>query len=223
MLLSAGCTTTRSASGPAAVQFDVAELLAPSTARQPGVTVEGAPGKVPGPHGQALAFDGHADRVVLQQNPLAGADEFTLEVVLRPRDVYPQSPEPRFLHIEAASNPDRRLTMELRLTAQHQWYLDAFIKSDDDKLTLIDATRVHAVGQWAHVAVTYRAGTFTTYVDGKPELQGAVRYQPIPDDARTSIGARLNRVHWFAGDIATVRVTHAALAPSSFKGVPRSP
>ena len=218
--LESGCSVTTPAATPATTEFRVADLISSAGTQQPRVGVEGQPQVIAGLSGPAVGFDGVDDRLVLETNPLAGADEFTIEVVLRPRDAYSCSPEPRFLHIESPANPDRRLTMELRLTDRHEWYLDAFIKSDDDKLTLIDATRLHPAGQWHHAAITYRDGAFKTFVNGRQELQGAVRYRPIPDDARTSIGARLNKVHWFAGDIATVRVTAKALPPSRFKDVP---
>jgi Concanavalin A-like lectin/glucanases superfamily len=219
--LESGCSATTPAATPAITEFRVADLIASTGTKEQRVNVEGRPQVVSGLSGPAAGFDGANDRLVLEQNPLAGADEFTIEVVLRPRDVYPNSPEPRFLHIESTANPERRLTMELRLTEQHEWYLDVFIKSEDDKLSLIDSAKRHPVGQWYHAAVTYRDGTFASFVNGRQELQGKVRYQPIPADARTSIGARLNRVHWFAGDIAIVRVTAEALPPSRLKGVPR--
>jgi len=107
--------------------------------------------------------------------------------------------------------------MELRLNDQHQWYLDAYIKSDNDKFTLVDSTLVHPTKQWVHTAITYKDKTFTSYVNGKKELSAQVQYLPIPENAKTSIGARLNKVHWFNGDILSVTTTHKALAPEEFK------
>lgn len=219
-IMATGCIASQQATKPA-VLWIVAELAHPSANAAKGrVDVDGQPRVTQSATGPFVSFDGAADRIVVGQNPLAGADEFTIEVVLRPHDVFPASREPRFLHIESPSNPERRLTMELRLTENHQWYLDAFIKSDEDKMTLADATKLHPTGRWYHAAVTYKDGSFTTFIDGTQELQARVHYAPIPADARTSIGARLNRVHWFAGDIASVRVTPAAIPPSHFKDVP---
>lgn len=215
LVLVSGCATSSVA------ELRIADLLGVVNEKRADIQVDGNPRLVAGASGRAVSFDGTADRLVLAQNPLTGADEFTVELVVRPRDAYPRSAEPRLLHIESAAKPDRRLTVEMRLTDTHQWYVDAFIKSDGDKLTLANSQMLHPVGQWHHVAVTYRDGVFTTFVDGQQELQGKVHYLPIPGDARTSIGARLNQVDWFAGDIATLRVTPQALAPARFKNVPR--
>lgn len=207
------------ADGPAVFDYRLPELVELSARDATQVSTDGSPRVLMAEPGPVVSFDGAADRLVLHENPLSGTDEFTIELLFRPRDVFPSSPEPRFLHIESATNPERRLTVELRLDGQHQWYLDAFIKADGERLTLIDPARTHPVGRWYHAAVTYQDGRFSTYVNGEKELEGTVRYRPIPADARTSIGARLNRVHWFAGEIAFVRVTQSALDPGQFTGI----
>lgn len=217
-LAGAGPTVTHAGS-PDTGHYSLHELVEPAAPGRNRADIEGSPDVVLAAPGRVVAFDGATDRLVLNENPLAGAEEFTVEVLLRPRDAFRSSPEPRFLHIESATNPERRLTMELRLDEQHRWYLDAFIKADGERLTLIDPARVHPVGRWYHAAVTYRDGRFSTYVNGVKELEGTVRYRPIPADARTSIGARLNRLYWFAGEIAFVRVTQGALEPGQFTGL----
>ncbi len=166
--------------------------------------------------GSAVMFDGDGDRLLVDDNPLDGASEFTIEIVFKPNDAYPDNPEPRFFHIESAENANRRLTIELRLDASQQWYLDAFIKAEDSQLTLIDDSLTHPVAAWHHAAVTHEDGTFTSYVNGTQELSGAVSYLPIPSSAASSIGARMNEVNWFNGAIAYVAITHEALAPSEF-------
>ena len=208
---------------PVTFDYRLHELLELATRGDPRVTADGSPKVEMAEPGPVLAFDGATDRLVLDENPLAGAREFTIEVLFRPRDAFPSSPEPRFLHIESATNPKRRLTMELRLDDQHQWYLDAFLMSEEGRQTLIDSGLVHPVGRWHHAAITYRDGHFATWVNGRKELEAEVRYLPIPADARMSIGARLNRVHWFAGEIAALRVTHAALEPERFALLQRRP
>lgn len=165
---------------------------------------------------QAVMFDGDGDRLLVDNNPLAGAEAFTIEIVFRANNVFPANHEPRFFHIEDASNPDRRITIELRLNDKKQWYLDAFIKSETSKYTLIDETRVHPVEQWAHAAVTYENRVFKSYVNGIEELTGEVEYLPIPPTAKTSIGSRMNQIHWFNGAIAEVSITHAVLSPAEF-------
>ena len=171
--------------------------------------------------GNVVHFDGDGDRLLVHNNPLGASTRFTIEVLLNPADVFPNNWEPRFFHIEALDNPNRRVTIELRLNDQQQWYLDAYIKSEQGQLALIDSTKVHPVNQWAHVAITYSEGVLTTFVNGRKELSGAVEYLPIDTHALTSIGARMNQVHWFNGDIAQVAITHKALRPEYFNLLPK--
>lgn len=166
--------------------------------------------------GTAVRFDGDGDRLLVDANPLGDATEFTIEIIFNPADAYPNNLEPRFFHIEASDNPNRRVTIELRLNDKKQWYLDAYIKSEQSQLTLIDPTQVHPIGEWAHAAITYKNREFVTYVNGKKELAGQVDYLPIANNAKTSIGARMNQVHWFNGDIARVKISKSALMPSEF-------
>ena len=179
-------------------------------------SVEGNPKTGTSVLGNSVFFDGDADRIVVHQNPLAGADEFTIEIIIYPNDVYPNNPEPRFFHIESADNPDRRVTMELRLNDNHQWYLDSFIKADDQALALIDATLTHPTEQWAHAAMTFKDQIFTSYVNGKQELSAQTQFLPIAIHAKTSIGARMNKVHWFNGGIYAIHISPKALEPKDF-------
>jgi hypothetical protein len=168
------------------------------------------------PFGKAVSFDGDGDRLLVNANPLGDANEFTIEIVFKPNDVFPKNNEPRILHIESPDNPSRRITIELRLNDKHQWYLDAFIKSDNSQFTLIDPTKVHPVGKWVHAAMTYKNSEFISYVNGEKELSGQVDYLAIPANAKTSIGSRMNQIHWFNGDILQVRITKQAITPSEF-------
>lgn len=180
------------------------------------VTVSGNPEVVESAQGTAVSFDGDGDRLLVDANSLGGAQEFTIEIIFNPADAYPDNVEPRFFHIEAVDNPNRRITIELRLNDKKQWYLDAYIKSETSQFTLIDATKVHPVGQWAHAAVTYKNREFVSYVNGVRELTGQVNYLPITAHAQTSIGARMNQVHWFNGVVAKVRISPRVLAPTEF-------
>ncbi len=165
---------------------------------------------------KAVSFDGNGDRVLVDANPLGDATEFTIEIIFNPADAYPNNVEPRFFHIESPDNPNRRITIELRLNDKKQWYLDAYIKSEKSQFTLIDPTKVHPIGQWAHAAITYKNREFVSYVNGVQELTGQVDYLPIASNAKTSLGARMNQVHWFNGEIAWVRISKAVLAPAQF-------
>jgi hypothetical protein len=166
--------------------------------------------------GPAVMFDGEGDRLLVDGNPVFGAEEFTVEIIFMPNDAYPANIEPRFFHIEDPVNADRRITVELRLNSRKQWYLDAFIKSEISKYTLVDEKLTHPVAEWAHAAITYKEKVFTSYVNGRKELSAEVRYLPLSEQAQTSIGARMNLVHWFNGAISKIRVTHKALMPHEF-------
>jgi hypothetical protein len=180
------------------------------------VTVLGDPQVIDTPFGNAVAFDGDGDRILVPHNPLGDTTEFTVEILFRANDAYPANVEPRFFHIEAPDNPDRRITIELRLNDRQQWYLDTYIKSELFAYTLIDETLVHPVGEWAHAAITYSDRQFSAYVNGVKELTAEVDYLPIGPAGQSSIGARMNQVHWFNGDILAVRITHKALPEEEF-------
>lgn len=181
------------------------------------IQVEGNPEIVDSPLGPVTRFDGDGDRVLVENNPLVSADEFTIELLVKPDDAYPNNWEPRIFHIEAPHNPNRRLTIEMRLNDQHQWYLDAYIKAERQQRVLIDPALVHPVGQWAHIAVTYAQSQFTSYVNGQRELSGEVTYLPIGPKGRTSIGARMNLVNWFKGEVGLIAITRSQLQPEQFQ------
>jgi len=211
-VLSACSATVKTPTNPAAMwQLDSLDNIAGHP-----VIKTGAPRLVKTEQGTAVRFDGDGDRLLVDANPLGDATEFTIEIIFNPADAYPNNLEPRFFHIQSFDNPDRRLTIELRLNDKKQWYLDAYIKSEKSQITLIDPTKVHPVGEWAHAAITYKNREFVSYVNGKKELVGEVDYLPIAVDAKTSIGARMNLVHWFNGDIAKVKISKTVLAPSEF-------
>jgi hypothetical protein len=170
--------------------------------------------------GTAVHFDGDGDRLLVDTNPLGDATEFTIEIIFNPADAYPDNLEPRFFHIESPDNPNRRVTIELRLNDKKQWYLDAYIKSEQSQFTLIDPAKVHPVGEWAHAAITYKEREFVSYINGKRELTGQVDYLPIASDAKASIGARMNQVHWFKGEILQVKISPRVLAPTEFLALP---
>ena len=180
------------------------------------VVTQGNPQLVDSVYGTAVMFDGDGDRLLVNNNPLDGASEFTVEIIFKPNDVYPENLEPRFFHIEAPDNPNRRITIELRLNDQHQWYLDTYIKSEVSQYTLIDSSLVHPMEQWTHAAITYKDRQFTAFVNGKKELSAEVDYLPIAKTGKTSIGARMNEVHWFNGAILAARITHQVLSPEQF-------
>lgn len=210
------CISSCSTTLPLSTTSDVWLLNSLEKISDAPVTIQGNPQVVNSTLGKVISFDGDGDRLLVDKNPLANATEFTIEIIFNPADAFPNNAEPRFFHVEAVDNPNRRITIELRLNNKNQWYLDAYIKAEKSQLTLIDSTKVHPVGKWMHAAITYKNREFISYVNGKKELVGQVDYLPIAVTAKTSIGARMNQMHWFKGEIAQVRISHRVLNPIEF-------
>lgn len=176
-----------------------------------GKTISGKPETVNCPYGKAVQFDGLGDGIFLDENPLENLSQFTIEVVIHPD---PKGEfEQRFLHMGEV-NGDRVL-LELRLTKDNQWFLDAYIKAGGAFQALIDSSLVHPAGAWYQVAFVVDNGKTATYVNGKHELDGKIIFSPFKS-GKTSIGVRLNRKSWFKGAIYKVRITPRCLAPSEF-------
>ncbi|MFB9862818.1 LamG domain-containing protein [Rufibacter immobilis] len=179
--------------------------------------VLGAPQVVQTQDGQtAVAFDGVKDGLLVDANPIAGAAEFSIEVVFKPKDAWPANAEQRFLHIEDPANPNRRILLELRLNNRKQWYADFFLRTETASLTLLDSTKTHPVGEWATMTLTYQNGQVKGYVNGKLEVSGEIDYQPIAGTAKTSLGTRMDKRSWFNGEIRRVRFWHRALQPKKY-------
>jgi hypothetical protein len=108
--------------------------------------------------------------------------------------------------------------VEIRVNAQGQWSLDAMLKTDAGERALLDLSITHPTDQWAHAAVTYDGTTLRTYVNGQPELAGPISHLTtiLAPTAITSLGSRMNKVHWLLGSIKLLRFTHAALEPKAF-------
>jgi hypothetical protein len=186
----------------------VSELIVPNTV---GVSIRGEPRVVASPWGDAVAFDGRGDAIFLDHNPLAGRDRFTIEVVMRPHGGGP--PEQRYLHF---GEPDGdRVLLETRVTPDRRWYHDSYVRSGEQGLALIDPTLLHPTDEWYHVALVFDRGWFATYLDGRLELEGSLEFEPLPE-GRTSIGVRMNEVHWYRGEFQRIRITDRPLQPEEF-------
>lgn len=183
-----------------------------------GVICSGDPEVVSTKWGKAVRFDGD-DMLLVEANPVGEAKEFTIEVIFKPEGYYPVNKDPRFVHIQ---DPDdlrnKRVMIELRTTPDNQFYLDGFVLTDTDDLALIDSTLIHPSFVWHHAAVTFKDGQFKTYMDGKEELCGFVKYDQsiLGAGGLTSLGARMDERNWYAGLIKTIKVSHRVLDTSEF-------
>jgi hypothetical protein len=170
-------------------------------------TVEGAPKA----KGGAIEFNGVADAIFVDTHPLAGAEKFTWEVVFRP-DVGGKA-EQRFFHLQE-NGTENRMLFEIRVIGD-RWCLDAFMFSPTGSKALLDRTKLHPLGAWYAVAMTYDGEWFRNYVNGVE--QGSERIRLTPNrPGRTSIGTRINRVDYFKGAIRESRFTRRALQPAEF-------
>jgi hypothetical protein len=180
------------------------------------VTVIGAPTIVSTPVGTAVEFNGASDGLMLDANPIEGLTQFTIEVLFEPAAGGPA--EQRFFHVQETGT-DNRALLETRMI-DGRWCLDTFLEHGTAARTLIDRARTHPAGTWHVVALVFHGREMTHYVDGVRELSGDVAFQPLGRGA-TSIGVRMNRVSWFKGRIARVRVTPYPLAAGELMQAPR--
>jgi hypothetical protein len=170
--------------------------------------VEGAPKVVETDKGPAVSFDGRKDAILLETNPVEGLRAFSVEVLFRP--AAGGAEEQRFFHLQEEVG-ENRLLLETRMPQPDLWYGDTFLKSGKNQKALNDPKATHPAAQWHTLALVYDGTEMTQYVDGKKELSGKAAFPPMKK-GRASLGARMNLVSWFKGEIRRVRITPRALA-----------
>jgi hypothetical protein len=162
--------------------------------------------------GRFVEFDGLDDGLIVETHPLAGATRFTAEVIFRPDEGGAR--EQRFLHLQEDGSEDRIL-FETRLTGDGRWFLDTYVKSGGDGTTLYAKRFPHPIGPWYHAALVVDGDEMRHYVDGNLEMSREIDFRP-QEQGRTSIGMRVNRVHWFKGAVRRARFTPRVLSPEEF-------
>jgi hypothetical protein len=160
------------------------------------------------PASPSIHFDGIGDGIFVSANPLATLTEFTVEVLVKPESGGPE--EQRFLHLQ--DEEENRALLELRLN-KDGWAVDSFLYSNknNSRCPLLDRNKLHPADQWAWVALVYANGQMTHYVNGVKELEGAINFSPM-GAGKTSIGVRQNKVSWFKGAIAEIRIHPRAIS-----------
>jgi hypothetical protein len=182
------------------------------------VTSVGAPRLIEGPGGGAIAFDGIADAVFLNEHPLAGAGTFTFEAIFRPDG---GAFEQRWFHLESEEQPpvapgksNTRMLFEIRVV-DRGWYLDAFMTGPGYRQAMMAPDKLFPVGRWHHVAQTYDGRVYRSFVEGVLQMEVATPFTP-QGSGRAAAGVRLNRVNYFNGAIRQARFTRRALSPPQF-------
>lgn len=192
---------------PLVIQWDINRL--DTIGGQP-VTVYGNPIVVETDSGKAVEFDGIDDGLLVPLNPMAGANEFSIEIVFKPYSGGLK--EQRFIHMQQDDN--NRALIELR-SIDNNWFLDTYIKSNGNGKALYAENDLHPSDKWWHACLVYSNNTMTHYVNGVKELSDAITFVPVTTGV-TSIGVRQNLVSWYKGAIKTLKVTHKALLPEEF-------
>ena len=164
--------------------------------------------------GPAVEFDGVDDGVFLGDVPIAGMEEFTIEMIFQP---YGNAAfEQRFMHMGAYSGA--RVMFESRVKEDNTWYFDAFVHLGEKAKSkaLIDEKLTHPCDKWYNLTLVADKQGISSYVDGVLQQSYPLPYEPVIKDGVTSIGVRQNKVCWFKGAIYKLRVTDKALKPEDF-------
>lgn len=175
-----------------------------------GIRIAGNPQVIDCKYGKALLFNGSSDGIFLDQMPLAGLKQFTIEIIMSPHGG--GNFEQRFFHCGEVKGD--RVLLELRSNPA-DWYFDAFITSGDQKKALIEPSLTHSLDKWYHVAFVITNGKQETYINGIKELESRIAIAPL-QGGKTSIGVRQNEQSWFKGAIYEIRISSEALTPKSF-------
>jgi len=176
-------------------------------------TVIGSPSVIETDKGKAVYFDGIDDALVVDALPLADANSFTLEVIIRV-DPNGYEPEQKFLHVQE-NGTQNRIILLVGKTKKDRWYFDSFVKTDKGTQNLWDSSKTHPTGRWYNVAIVCTGKRLGQYVNGALELSGKLDMAPY-GKGKVSIGSKLNQKSFFKGAIRKIRFTPRALQPPEF-------
>lgn len=183
--------------------------------------VLGHPQVIEVPYGKAVQFNGVDEAVIVPNHPLAGAPNYTWEVIFRPDAG--GAPEQRFFHLQeqdpaTGQDTSNRMLFEIRIVSG-QWCLDSFASSGSSDRTLLNCKLLHPLGQWYRVTAVYDGKTLRNYVGNELQDEGSLDLKPQLA-GHSSIGVRINKVYWFKGAVLMARFTPRALKPSEFLKMP---
>jgi len=162
---------------------------------------------------KALVFDGAKDGIFIPAIPIAGAKQFTIEVLFYPAEG--GLAQQRFFHL--ADRTQARAMFETRLDGKGQWWLDHFLFSRSTKsIVAIDPKLVHPTNQWYWVAMRWDGKTMTSFINGQKEMEREGAFGSF-GEGQVSLGVRQTIEYWFKGGFAEVRFHQEALAPEKLQ------
>jgi hypothetical protein len=174
------------------------------------VTVLGAPTVIDTPDGKAVQFDGVKDALFIDNHPLAGLSQFTVEIFFRPDPGGAQAQ--RWFHMN--ENNGGRVLWETRLFGNN-FVVDCFVESKGGNMALYNEKFMHPLGAWYHVAAVVDGKRAHHYVNGLEESNAALPFV-AQGPGQTSIGVRITKMYFFKGAVRLARFTPRALTPAEF-------
>jgi hypothetical protein len=174
------------------------------------VTVLGSPAVIDTPEGKAVQFDGTKDALFVDNHPLAGLSQFTVEIFFRPDPGGAQAQ--RWFHMN--ENNGGRVLWETRLFG-NDFVVDCFVESKGGNTALYNEKFKHPLGAWYHVAAVVDGKRAHHYVNGMEESNVALPFV-AQGPGQTSIGVRITRMYYFKGAVRLARFTPRALTPAEF-------
>jgi hypothetical protein len=184
--------------------------------------VLGHPRAIDTPMGKAVAFNGVDDALFFDVHPLAGATQWTWEMIFKPDA--DGKPEQRIFHLQSIDPatgtdvPNERMLFEIRIV-KGQWCLDSFATAGGKARALLNCEKVHPFGQWYRVTAVYDGKMFRNYVGD--ELQGEGELEiPAERPGRASLGTRIDLRDYYKGAVYEARFTPRALGVNEFMKLP---
>lgn len=172
--------------------------------------------------GKAIAFNGVDDALFAGVHPLAGAETWTWEMILKPDA--DGGAEQRIFHLQSIDPatgedvPQERMLFEIRIR-DGRWCLDSFATSGGQSKALLNCEKRYPFGQWYRVTTVYDGKMLRNYVGD--ELQGEGEVHLIPQrPGHLSVGVRINLKDYYKGAIWGTRFTRSALGVGEFLKMP---
>jgi hypothetical protein len=186
------------------------------------IKVLGHPQVINTPMGKAVAFNGVDDALFFNVHPLAGATQWTWEMIFKPDADGNQAQ--RIFHLQSIDPatgfdvPNERVLFEIRIV-NGQWCLDSFATAGGKSRALLNCEKLHPFGQWYRVTAVYDGKMFRNYVGDELQGEGELAI-PAERPGRASLGTRIDLRDYYKGAVYEARFTPRALGVSEFLKLP---